>query len=65
VTDVAHTPLPGLGVALAELPTVRSEMEFWLPARCIDTTAIDALCRQHLLPGVERARLAPARCTAC
>ncbi len=58
LTDVAHTPLPGLGVALAELPTVRSEMEFWLPARCIDTTAIDALCRQHLLPGVERARLA-------
>ena len=58
LTDVAHTPLQGLGVALAELPTVRSEMEFWLPARCIDTTAIDALCRQHLLPGVERARLA-------
>jgi len=57
LTDVVHTPLPGLGVALAQLPTVRSEMEFWLSARQIETTVIDALCRQHLLPGVPRPRL--------
>jgi exodeoxyribonuclease V beta subunit len=42
---------------LAQLPTVRSEIEFWLPARQIETAAIDALCRQHLLPGVPRPRL--------
>ncbi len=57
LTDVVHTPLPALGAALAQLPTVRSEMEFWLPARQIETAAIDALCRQHLLPGVPRPRL--------
>jgi exodeoxyribonuclease V beta subunit len=57
LTDVVTTPLPGLGVALAQLPTVRSEMEFWLPARQIETAAIDALCREHLLPGVARPRL--------
>ena len=57
LTDVAHAPLPGLGVALADLPTARSEMEFWLPARQIDTAAIDALCRDYLLQGAERPRL--------
>jgi exodeoxyribonuclease V beta subunit len=57
LTDVVNTPMPGLGAALAQLPTVRSEMEFWLPARQIETAAIDALCRQHLLPGVPRPRL--------
>lgn len=57
LTDVAHAPLPGLGVALADLPTARSEMEFWLPARQIDTAAIDTLCRDYLLQGAERPRL--------
>ena len=57
LTEVVHTPLPGLEVALAEVPTVQSELEFWLPARQIDTAAIDALCRQYILPGLERPRL--------
>ena len=57
LTDVVSTPLPHLGVALSELPVVRSEMEFWLPARQMETSTIDALCRQHLLPGVARPHL--------
>ncbi len=57
LSDVVHHPLPGLGTSLAQLRTVRSEMEFWLPARQIDTAAIDALCCQHLLPGLTRPRL--------
>jgi exodeoxyribonuclease V beta subunit len=57
LTDVVNSPLPGLNVTLAQMTSVRSEMEFWLPARQIETAAIDALCRQHLLPGVPRPRL--------
>ncbi len=57
LTDVVQHRLPGLGVSLSQLQTVRSEMAFWLPARHMETVAIDALCCQHLLPGVPRARL--------
>ena len=59
--DVVTTPLSGPEVCLADLAkeggTVRAEMEFWLPAREIDTQAVDALCRAHLLPGVPRPKL--------
>ncbi len=57
------TPLAALGappVALAQLDRPIAEMEFWLPSRGVDTAAVDALCRRHLLPGRPRPAL-PAR----
>lgn len=56
---VCHTPLPAWGVPLAGLQRVLPEMEFWLPSDGLDTGAIDALCRRHVLPGQPRPVLAP------
>ncbi len=58
MTEVVQTTLPGPEAALVDLTNVLPEMEFWLPAQCIQTTEIDAQCRLHLLPGVERPALA-------
>ncbi len=58
LTEVVQTTLPGPGVALVDLTNVLPEMEFWLPAQCIESKEIDAQCRLHLLPGVERPALA-------
>ncbi len=54
---VCSTPLPPLGVALSGLDRALPEMEFWLPSDGLDTRAVDALCRQHLLPGRARPTL--------
>lgn len=70
---VVQHPIPGLatdtsassnssmsahsGVALADLQTVRSEMEFWLPAQSLPVRQLDQLCQKYLLPGVPRPRL--------
>jgi len=54
---VVATPLPPLGVPLAALATRLPEMEFWLPAQRLPAQGIDALCRQHLLPGLSRPAL--------
>ncbi|GIZ53694.1 exodeoxyribonuclease V subunit beta [Noviherbaspirillum aridicola] len=54
---VATTALPPLGTALADLGTAWPEMEFWLPADGLDTGALDALCREHLLGGRARPAL--------
>jgi exodeoxyribonuclease V beta subunit len=58
LTAVTHTRLPGPDAALADLHNILPEMEFWLPAERIETKEIDAQCRLHLLPGVERPALA-------
>ena len=55
--DVAHTLLAAVGAPLAELRTLQPELEFWLPLQGLDTAAVDALCRQYWLPGVERPAL--------
>jgi len=57
---IVRLPLPGPGVALAELDSVLPEMEFWLPAGRLPAAGIDALCRAHLLAGQPRPVL-PAR----
>ena len=57
LTLVATTPLPGPGIALAQLHTARAGMEFWLPLERLDGNELDQLCRDHLLPGVDRPAL--------
>lgn len=57
LSDVVQQRLPTLGVCLAEVKSARSEMEFWLPSRQLETARIDALCRTHLMPTVERPSL--------
>ena len=54
LTDVVQTTLLGPNTALADLVDVLPEMEFWLPAKHMEAKEIDAQCRLHLLPGVER-----------
>lgn len=54
---VVRTPLPGVGAPLQALATVLPEMEFWLPAGRLQAAEVDALCRQHLLPGQARPAL--------
>lgn len=58
LSEVVQTRLPGPDASLMELVHVLPEMEFWLPADCIDAKAMDAHCRAHLLAGVERPSLA-------
>jgi exodeoxyribonuclease V beta subunit len=63
--QVVQHPMPGLerdpnvdqGVALADLTSLRSEMEFWLPAHRIQTRQLDQLCQTQLMPGVPRPSL--------
>jgi exodeoxyribonuclease V beta subunit len=57
---LVHTPLPGLSAPLAAVTSLAAELEFWLPSAALDAPALDALVRQHLLPGVPRPAL-PAR----
>lgn len=54
---VCSTPLLPLGAALSGLDRALPEMEFWLPSDGLDARAVDALCRQHLLPGRARPAL--------
>ena len=56
--QVVQTMLPGPQVALMDLINVLPEMEFWLPADQMEAKQIDSLCRQHLLPGIDRPALA-------
>ncbi|OGB72768.1 MAG: exodeoxyribonuclease V subunit beta [Burkholderiales bacterium RIFOXYC12_FULL_65_23] len=55
--DVVHTRLAGPGVALAQLESFRSELEFWLPLDRMDTSRVDQVCRTHLLAGIARPQL--------
>ena len=50
----ATTPLPPLGVALCGLRDTVPELEFWFPSKRLDAEKLDALCRQHILRGLER-----------
>lgn len=54
---VCATPMPAVGASLAQLDRTLPEMEFWLPSDGLRATAVDALCRQHILPGRARAPL--------
>ena len=55
---VLATPLPPLGgAALGEVTTLLPEMEFWMPSRRLDSLALDARCREALMPGAPRPAL--------
>ena len=51
----------GPNVPLNALQTMLPEMEFWLPAERLNAREVDALCQQHLLPGVARPHLPDAQ----
>jgi exodeoxyribonuclease V beta subunit len=61
LTRVVAQPLHGPDVALNALGVVLPEMEFWLPADRLHAREVDALCQQHLLPGVSRPQLPDAQ----
>jgi exodeoxyribonuclease V beta subunit len=58
---VVAQPLHGPEAPLNALQTVLPEMEFWLPADRLHAREIDALVRQHWLPGVSRPQLPDAQ----
>jgi exodeoxyribonuclease V beta subunit len=59
LSEVVHTPLPPIGVALDGIAKPLPEMEFWLPSAGLPAGEVDALCRAHLLHGRERPALPP------
>jgi exodeoxyribonuclease V beta subunit len=61
LTRVVAQPLRGAGSPLNALSTLLPEMEFWLPAERLHAREVDALCQQHLLPGVSRPQLPDAQ----
>lgn len=54
---VVHYPLPPLGCSLAQIDTRLAEMEFWLPVAQLPARQVDALCRQYILPDMDRPTL--------
>jgi exodeoxyribonuclease V beta subunit len=54
---VATTRLPPLGAALADIGEPLPEMEFWFPSERLDVGALDRLCRERLLNGINRPHL--------
>jgi exodeoxyribonuclease V beta subunit len=58
---VVAQPLRGPNAPLNALGTLLPEMEFWLPAERLHAREVDALCQQHLLPGVSRPQLPDAQ----
>lgn len=61
LTRVAAHALRGPNAPLNALGTLLPEMEFWLPAERLHAREVDALCQQHLLPGVSRPQLPDAQ----
>jgi len=58
---VVARPLRGPNAPLNALGALLPEMEFWLPAGRLHAREVDALCQQHLLPGVSRPQLPDAQ----
>jgi exodeoxyribonuclease V beta subunit len=58
---VLAQPLRGPNAPLQALGATLPEMEFWLPAARLHAREVDALCQQHLLPGVSRPQLPDAQ----
>jgi exodeoxyribonuclease V beta subunit len=61
LSRVVTQPLRGPDAPLNALGDLLPEMEFWLPAERLHARQVDALCQQHLLPGVSRPQLPDAQ----
>jgi exodeoxyribonuclease V beta subunit len=61
LSRVVAQPLRGPNAPLNALGALLPEMEFWLPAERLHARQVDALCQQHLLPGVSRPQLPDAQ----
>jgi exodeoxyribonuclease V beta subunit len=61
LSRVVTQPLRGPDAPLNALGALLTEMEFWLPAERLHARQVDALCQQHLLPGVSRPQLPDAQ----
>jgi exodeoxyribonuclease V beta subunit len=61
LSRVVAQPLRGPNASLNALGALLPEMEFWLPAERLHARQVDALCQQHLLPGVSRPQLPDAQ----
>ena len=61
LSRVVAKPLRGPNAPLNALGALLPEMEFWLPAERLHARQVDALCQQHLLPGVSRPQLPDAQ----
>jgi len=61
LSRVVAEPLRGPNAPLNALGDLLPEMEFWLPAERLHAREVDALCQQHLLPGVSRPQLPDAQ----
>jgi hypothetical protein len=57
LTEAVATPLPPLGSSLRGVKKAMPEMEFWLPSAGLVAADVDALCQQHILPGLARPAL--------
>ena len=54
---VVHHPLPPLDCSLTQIRMRLPEMEFWLPIAQLPAREVDALCRQYILPDMDRPTL--------
>ncbi len=54
LTQVSQTSLPPLGCTLADLAPKLPEMEFWFPVEQLESSRLDARCRDHILVGLAR-----------
>jgi len=54
---VLDTELPPVGASLCGLDRQLPEMEFWFPSDGLVASRVDALCRAHLLMGIDRPAL--------
>ncbi len=57
LSAVLDTPLPPVGAPLCGLDRLLPEMEFWFPSDGLVASRVDALCRAHLLTGIDRPAL--------
>ncbi|MDC8772657.1 exodeoxyribonuclease V subunit beta [Roseateles albus] len=55
--QLCATPLPEVGAALSDLRRPLPEMEFWFPSDQLQSQALDAICRRHLLGDLARPAL--------
>lgn len=59
LAQMLRQPLNGPGLALAQLSSVRAELEFWLQTAQVNVQRLDQLICAAVLPGVARPALLP------